>query len=416
MKLSLIIPCYNEEECVEKFFETASSVFEAQSYKTEYIFVNDGSEDKTLSLLKKIYVENPRVNIISFSRDFGKEAAMYAGLKAAKGEYICFIDADLQQRPELVAKMVELLEKHREYDCIAAFAKERKEDSSFARFAKKKFYSLMTSVSGIEFVGGASDFRCFRRNVADAILELCEYHRFTKGLFAWVGFNTRYVPYEIQERGGGDSKWSLGKLFSYAFDGLVAFSTKPLRWPLYCGVGCLAFGIIYTLFYLLFNIIRRQQLSEAAVLISLLFIFFGLTLTALGILGEYIGKIHIQVKKRPVYITSESYAAKEREKFAPVLQEELEREAAELKKLKIKRAKFKEMKRQQRVMEQLVAQQQIEQEALEAEQEAEAFEEKVQEGKKQEKKRKVKAKKQKPRSEEAEDAYTTGPESGFEDE
>ena len=195
MKLSLIIPCYNEEECVEKFFEAASAVFEAQPYQTEYIFVDDGSEDNTLSLLKKLYVENAQVNLISFSRNFGKEAAMHAGLKAAKGDYICFIDADLQQRPELVAKMVELLEKHREYDCIAAFAKERKEDSSFTQFAKKRFYSIMTRVSGIEFVGGASDFRCFRRNVAEAILSLSEYHRFSNGLFAWVGFHTRYVPY-----------------------------------------------------------------------------------------------------------------------------------------------------------------------------------------------------------------------------
>ena len=147
MKLSLIIPCYNEEDCVEAFFEAANAVFSAQTYETEYIFVNDGSEDNTLSLLKKIYIENEHVNLISFSRNFGKEAAMYAGLKQAKGDYICFIDADLQQRPELAAKMVDLLEKHREYDCIAAFAKERKDDTKWAHFFKKSYTSCMIKSS-----------------------------------------------------------------------------------------------------------------------------------------------------------------------------------------------------------------------------------------------------------------------------
>ena len=409
MKLSLIIPCFNEEECVESFFEAAKNVFDAQKYKTEYIFVNDGSEDKTLSLLKGLYVENRNINIISFSRNFGKEAAMYAGLQAAKGDYLCFIDADLQQRPELVAKMVDLLEKHKEYDCIAAYAKERKEDSGFARFAKKRFYKVMTKFSGIEFVGGASDFRCFRRNVADAVLQLSEYHRFTKGLFAWVGFNTRYVPYEIQERSGGESKWSFLSLFRYAFEGMVAFSNKPLHWPLYTGIVSTVFGILYLLFYIIFNIIRKQMFSEAAIVIALMFVFFGLTLTALGIIGEYIGKIHIQVKKRPSFILSEQYTAKEHEKYAPALQTELEQEAAELKKLKIKKAKFKEMKRKQQIMEQLVARQALEAEAEQAEQEAEALEENKAP-------KKVKPKRKKKNNTDEEEIYTTGPESGFEDE
>ncbi len=413
MTLSLIIPCFNEEECVEKFFEAANAVFSPLPYKTEYIFVNDGSSDHTLSLLKKLYVNYAGINIISFSRNFGKEAAMYAGLKAAKGDYLCFIDADLQQRPELVAKMVELLEKHSEYDCIAAFAKERQDESSFARFAKAKFYKIMTRISGIEFVGGASDFRCFRRNVADAILELSEYHRFTKGLFAWVGFNTRYVPYEIQERNGGQSKWTLANLFSYAFDGLVAFSVKPLRWPLYIGLGTVTFGILYLLFYIIFNLIRSQSFSEAAILIALLFIFFGITLCAIGIVGEYIGKIHLQVKQRPPFIISRNYNAREREQYAPLLQQELEKEAIELKKLKIKRAKYKEMKRKKKIMEQLVAQQELEREAENAEAEAEQITE-TDSDKKPKKAKKIKAKKTKPEPQE-EDVYTTGPEVGFED-
>ena len=419
MKLSLIIPCYNEEDCIEAFFEAAKKVFDEQKYQTEYIFVNDGSEDKTLSLLKALYVDNKGMNIISFSRNFGKEAAMYAGLKAAKGDYICFIDADLQQRPELVAKMVELLEKHREYDSIAAYAKERKDERGFSRFAKKRFYKLITNISGIEFVGGASDFRCFRRNVADAILELSEYHRFTKGLFAWVGFNTRYVPYEVRERNGGESKWSVSSLFSYAFEGLIAFSNKPLRWPLYIGIGSTLFGILYLIFYFIFNLIRSQSFSEAAIVISLMFVFFGITLTALGIMGEYVGKIHTQVKKRPIYILGEQYTAREREKNVPALQEQLEREAAELKKLKMQKAKFKQMKRKQMIMEQIVAQQELEREAEAVEAQAEAIEQEEQA--REEKptgkaKKEKKAKKKKKKESEEEELFITGPESGFEDE
>lgn len=410
MRLSLIIPCYNEEECVENFFAAAKKVFDAQSYKTEYIFVNDGSDDNTLSLLKKIYIDNQNVNLISFSRNFGKEAAMYAGLKAAKGDYVCFIDADLQQRPELVAKMVELLEKHKEYDCIAAYAKERKDESGAARFFKKHFYKIMTIISGIEFVGGASDFRCFRRHMADAILSLSEYHRFTKGLFAWVGFNTRYVPYEIQERGGGESKWTLTNLFSYAIDGMVAYSVKPLRWSLYAGIGTTVFGVIYMLFYLIFNLIRSQSFSEAAILICLMFIFFGITLTAIGILGEYVGKIHIQVKNRPIYIENESYHAKDREKNTPVLQKQLEEQERELKKLKVKRAKFKELKRKQKIMEQLAAQKEAEKEAEEA---ARRAEEELEQSSRKKAKGKKKAKKA---AEADEDVYTAGPAANFEDE
>lgn len=412
MKLSLIIPCYNEEDCIEAFLEAAKKVFDEQSYKTEYIFVNDGSEDNTLSLLKKLYIENKDVNLISFSRNFGKEAAMYAGLKQAKGDYICFIDADLQQRPELVAKMVELLEKHKEYDCIAAYSKGRKDESSFSNFLKAKFYKIMTKISSIEFVGGASDFRCFRRNMADAILSLSEYHRFSKGLFAWVGFNTRYVPYEIQPRSGGESKWDTLKLLSYAFDGMSAFSTKPLRWSLYTGLVTTVFGIFYMLFYLIFNLIKGDGFSIASILICLMFIFFGITLTAIGILGEYIGKIHIQVKNRPVYIESESYKAKDREKNAPALQKQLDEEEKELKKLKIKKAKFKELKRKQKVMEQLAAQKQAEREAEEAEREAELEAEVL--GKKA--KKKNKKKEQKKLEAEQEEIYTAGPSSSFEDE
>lgn len=406
MKLSLIIPCYNEEECVESFFSTAKQVFSEQEYETEYIFVNDGSEDNTLSLLKKIYLDESGVNLISFSRNFGKEAAMYAGLKAAKGDYICFIDADLQQRPELAAKMVELLEKHREYDCIAACAKSRKDESGFANFCKKSFYKLISSVSGMEFVDGASDFRCFRRNMADAVLSLSEYHRFSKGLFAWVGFNTRYVPYEIQERAGGESKWSLFSLFGYAFDGMIAFSEKPLRWPLYIGLVTTVFGVIYMLFYLIFNLVREQSFSVAAILICLMFVFFGITLTAIGVLGEYVGKIHVQVKNRPVFIQSEEYLSADRVKNVPLIRRQLENEEKEIKRLKIKRAKYKEMKRRQKVREQIEAQKQTEQEE---------GPEMVDEEKKP-KKTKAKKKKLKEQKAEEEEIYTSGPESGFDDE
>ena len=411
MKLSLIIPCYNEEDCIKPFYAAYKKAFADTDYKRELIFVNDGSADNTLSLLKKIYLKSEEnINIISFSRNFGKEAAMYAGLKAAKGEYVCFIDADLQQRPELVVKMVSLLEKHREYDCISTYAKPDKKQGKITALFRSSFYRIMAKMSGMEFVDGASDFRCFRRNMADAILSVSEYHRFTKGLFSWVGFNTRYVPYEVANRESGKSKWSLSQLFSYSFEGIMAFSNKPLRWPLYLGLPLSLFGFIYLIFYLIFAFAMNHDFSPSAVLLALLIMFSGMMFVSIGILGEYVGKIHTQVKNRPIYIASEVYKSEDKDENTELIESQLEYEVQKEQRIKKKKEKIKEKRRREKIKEEIELQkQQLEEEKLEEEKKL----------KKNEKKRaKKSADNSAPQSESAaeDEGYSVGPDSEFEDE
>ena len=409
MKLSVIVPCYNEEECIKAFYAAYKKAFEDTDYKRELIFVNDGSTDSTLALLKKIYLKSDEnINIISFSKNFGKEAAMYAGLKEAKGEYICFIDADLQQRPELIVKMVSLLEKHREYDCIATYSKSAKTQDKLTALFKGSFYRIMSKMSGMEFVDGASDFRCFRRNMADAILSVSEYHRFTKGLFAWVGFNTRYVPYEVANREGGDSKWTLGKLFSYSFDGIIAFSNKPLRWPIYFGLPISIFGLIYLVFYLIFALVMKHNFSPSAVLLALLIFFSGAILVSIGILGEYVGKIHTQVKNRPIYIASEVYKNENKTENAELIESQLEYESQREERIKQKKAKLKEKRRREKIQEEIELQKQ----ELEA---ARLEEEKQQKKKEKKKSKKDSSDENEPVTVPEDEGYTVGPDAEFRD-
>lgn len=306
MKLSLVVPCYNEEQNVALFYEAATNVFDAEGYEYELVFVNDGSSDNTLSELKKLHASSEHnIRIISFSRNFGKEAAMYAGIEHAKGELICLIDADLQQRPEVVAGMVKRLDEAPELDCVAAFQSQRRE-SHMLSFFKKSFYKIINSMSDTKFMQGASDFRTFRRNVAEAVLSMGEYHRFSKGILSWVGFNTEYIPYEVQERAAGESKWSFKKLFRYAVDGIIAFSTAPLKIPTALGVLLCVLSVIY-----LAAMIAVCALSEAiAFSIGLLLVFVimlvgGLELIGIGIVGKYLAKIYEQSKNRPIYLARE---------------------------------------------------------------------------------------------------------------
>ena len=196
MKLSLVVPCYNEQDNVEKFYTETVKAFSGSDFSYEFVFVNDGSKDNTLKQLKKLYDEHKESNIkvIGFSRNFGKEAAMYAGLSNAKGDYVCVIDADLQQRPEVALQMVNILDENEEYDCVAAYQEERKESKMMITL-KNAFYKLINKVTEVDFVSGASDFRTFRRSMVEAILNMTEYHRFSKGIFSWVGFNTKFIPY-----------------------------------------------------------------------------------------------------------------------------------------------------------------------------------------------------------------------------
>ena len=306
MKLSLVVPCYNEEANVKRFFDEVNRVFEKIVKDYEFVFVNDGSKDGTYSELKKLYKENPTSNIqvLTFSRNFGKEAAIYAGLSNAKGDMVCIIDADLQQRPEVVLEMLDEIEKDHSLDCVAAYQENRKESKTLSGF-KSAFYKVINKITDVDFVNGASDFRLLKRTMVDAILEMTEYHRFSKGIFSWVGFNTKYIPYTVEERQFGETKWSYGKLFKYAFDGIVSFSTFPLK--LATGVGLLtAFAsIIYLFVVVLQKLIFGIDVPGYATIVVLVLFLGGMQLFCLGILGEYLSKIYVQVKNRPIYILKE---------------------------------------------------------------------------------------------------------------
>lgn len=306
MKLSLVVPCFNEEDNVECFFNEVNNVFLCNVDDYEFVFVNDGSKDKTYSRLKELYETNSAYNIqvLSFSRNFGKEAAIYAGLKESKGDYVCIIDADLQQRPEVVLQMLEEIEGNPEIDCVAAYQAERNEGAVLSNF-KSAFYKIINKLAEVDFVNGASDFRLLKRKMVDAILSMSEYHRFSKGIFSWVGFNTIYISYEVQEREYGESKWSFLKLFKYAIDGIVAFSTLPLRLSIATGFITAVASIIYLVAVVFQKLIQGIDVPGYASIIVLILFLGGMQLFCLGILGEYLSKVYVQVKNRPIYILKE---------------------------------------------------------------------------------------------------------------
>ncbi len=306
MKLSLVIPCYNEEANVKRFFDEVNKVFAGKVEDYEFVFVNDGSKDGTYPELKKLYKENPSsdIQVLTFSRNFGKEAAIYAGLSNAKGDMVCIIDADLQQRPEVVLEMLGELEKDESLDCVAAYQENRKESKTLSGL-KSSFYKVINKITDVDFVNGASDFRLLKKTMVDAIIEMTEYHRFSKGIFSWVGFNTKYIPYTVEERQFGETKWSYRKLFKYAFDGIISFSTFPLK--LATGVGLVtAFAsIIYLIVVVLQKLIFGIDVPGYATIVVLVLFLGGMQLFCLGILGEYLSKIYVQVKNRPIYILKE---------------------------------------------------------------------------------------------------------------
>ena len=306
MKLSLVVPCYNEQDNVELFYEETVKAFKGKDFDYEFVFVNDGSRDKTLEKLKKLYNEKTESNItvVSFSRNFGKESAIYAGIKNSTGDYISLIDADMQQRPEVVLEMMDILENEYEYDCVAAYQAKRKENPVMKGF-KSAFYKLINMLSEVELHADASDFRTFTRGVADSILEMGEYHRFAKGIFSWIGFNTKYIPYEVQERNAGETKWSFTKLVRYAFEGISAFSTKPLKLATYVGITASFAAIIYLIVVVFKRIFFGDPVSGYATIVGLILLLGGIQLFCIGIIGSYLAKTYVQIKNRPIYIAKE---------------------------------------------------------------------------------------------------------------
>lgn len=305
MKLSLVVPCYNEAENVTAFQDAVIHAFEGCGYDYEIVFVNDGSQDTTLHNLRKIHAaQKCPVKLISFSRNFGKEAALYAGLEHANGEYISMIDADLQQRPEIVRDMVRILDEQPEYDVIAAY-QDRRNEGKVLSFFKKSFYAIINKLSKVTLQPDASDFRTFRRSVRDSLLELTEYHRFSKGLFAWVGYDTCFIPYTACERASGTTKWSFWKLMEYAIEGIIGYSTAPLRLATVLGSATGIAAIIYLIWVIIEKLIWGIDVPGYATIIVLLLFFSCVQLFCIGIIGEYVGRTFEQSKDRPIYIAKE---------------------------------------------------------------------------------------------------------------
>lgn len=305
MKLSLIVPCYNEAENVELFQSETMKAFEGCGYSYEIIFVDDGSTDATLHNLKKIHAAGKcPVKVISFSRNFGKEAGLYAGLQYASGEYISLIDADLQQRPEIVREMVQFLDENPDYDVVAAY-QDRRREGKVLSFFKKSFYQIINKMSHVTLQPEASDFRTFRKSVRDSILSLGEYHRFSKGIFAWVGYKTHFIPYTACQRAFGSTKWNFGKLMNYAIEGIIGFSTAPLRLATCLGGITGVAAALYLIAVVLQKLILGIDVPGYATIIVLILLLGSVQLFCIGIIGEYVGRIFEQSKGRPIFIAKE---------------------------------------------------------------------------------------------------------------
>ena len=305
MKLSFVVPCYNEAENVSAFQNAVMQAFDSCGYDYEIIFVDDGSKDATLHELRKLFSKQLcPVKVVSFSRNFGKEAGLYAGLKHASGDYVSLIDADLQQNPAIVRDMVKILDEQPEYDVVAAY-QDRRNEGKLLSFFKKSFYRLINRLSDVNLKSDASDFRTFRRSVAESIITLGEYHRFSKGLFAWVGYSTCYIPYVADDRKAGKSKWSFGKLCNYAIDGIIGYSTKPLRIATFIGSMTAIASFLYLLFVVLQKLIWGIDIPGYATIIVLILLLGGVQLLCIGIIGEYVGRTFEQTKQRPIYIAKE---------------------------------------------------------------------------------------------------------------
>ena len=305
MKLSLVVPCFNEAENVAPFQQAVMSAFEGCGYDYEIVFVNDGSRDATLHNLRKLYEKQAcPVKVISFSRNFGKESGLYAGLQHASGDYISLIDADLQQRPEIVRDMVKILDENPDTDVVAAY-QDRRSEGKVLSFFKKSFYAVINKLSDVKLQPDASDFRTFRRSVRDSILELAEYHRFSKGLFAWVGYDTEFIPYTACERAHGTTKWNFWKLLNYAIEGIIGFSTAPLRLATFLGTCSGIAAVIYLIVVVLQKLIWGINVPGYATVIVLILFFGSAQLFCTGIIGEYVGRTFEQSKDRPIYIAKE---------------------------------------------------------------------------------------------------------------
>ncbi len=304
--LSIVVPCYNEEETVELYYDAVTKVLHTMDLDYEIIFVNDGSKDKTLEKALALYKKYPKnIRVVDFSRNFGKEGALLAGLRHAKGDYVTVMDADLQDPPEYLPKMFETMEKNHD-DVVGTRRVTRQGEPVIRSFFARQFYKLINHFNEVEIVDGARDYRLMTRQVVDSILSLNEYNRFSKGLFVWVGYKIEYLEYENIERVAGETKWSFWKLFRYALDGIIEYTNAPLEISFVFG-GALTFIMVVELIILLIMSLCGKVITTASILISLILFMGGCILLAIGILGEYMSKTYSEVKGRPQYIVRKFY-------------------------------------------------------------------------------------------------------------
>ena len=303
--LSVIISCYNEEETIPLFYKEIIKIAKKMKYLDfEFIFVNDGSKDLTLDILKKLNKKDKRVKYISFSRNFGKEAAMLAGLEKSTGDYITLMDADLQDPPSMLEDMYNIIVEE-QYDCVGTRRVTRKGEPIIRSFFARQFYKIINKLSDIEMVDGARDYRLMTRQMVDAILSLKEYNRYSKGLFSFVGFKTKWLEYENVERVAGETKWNFWKLFIYAMDGITAFSTKPLIISAFIGFLFCIISFIMILVIIIKTLIYGDPVSGWPSLVCIIFMVSGIQLFGIGIIGQYLSKTYLETKNRPIYIIKE---------------------------------------------------------------------------------------------------------------
>ena len=303
--ISIIIPCYNEEDSIPLIYNELTKVSNNMKYDFEFIFVNDGSIDNSLSVLKKLSAKDKQVKYIHFSRNFGKEAAMYAGLSKSKGDYVTIMDADLQDPPSLLPEMLRLI-KEEGYDSVGTRRVSRKGEPKIRSFFARKFYKIINKLSKIEMVDGARDYRLMTRQMVNSILELKEYNRYSKGLFSFVGFNTYWLEYENVERVAGETKWSFWGLVKYAIEGIVAFSTLPLSIASLMGFIFCFVSFILIIIIIIKTLIFGDPTSGWPSLVCIIFFVSGIQLFCLGIIGKYLSKTYLETKNRPIYIIKES--------------------------------------------------------------------------------------------------------------
>jgi len=308
-KISIIVPCYNEEKAIPLFYNEMERVikedFSKNNVKFEYIFVNDGSSDSTLNEIKELHKKDKKIRYISFSRNFGKEAAMLAGLEAAQGDYITLMDADLQDPPSLLKQMYDTI-KEEGYDCVATRRVTRKGEPPIRSFFSKLFYKLINKITDFEMVNGARDYRLMTKQVKDAIIKMREYNRFSKGLTSFVGFDTKWIEYENVKRVAGETKWSFWKLFKYALEGITAFSTAPLAISSILGLLFTIISVIFIFIIIIKTLVFGDPTSGWPSMVCIMLFMGGIQLLSLGVIGQYLAKTYLEVKNRPIYFVKET--------------------------------------------------------------------------------------------------------------